>query len=86
MVFNRKVLNYVLPFPPKIAMHDIWIGLNAALVGKCHFLPEPLIHYRRHGKNASPGFEKSGFTVSYMIRYRIYMMYHVVLRRLNRSF
>jgi hypothetical protein len=38
MAFNRKILDYVLPFPDNIAMHDSWIGLNAALIGRCCFL------------------------------------------------
>ena len=86
MAFDRGILNYVIPFPAGIAMHDIWIGLNAALIGKYYLLPKPLIHYRRHGNNASPTAEKSGFTVSYMIWYRLYMMYHIVLRRLQHAF
>lgn len=86
MAFNKKLLNYVLPFPPDIAMHDIWIGLNAALVGKYHLQQQPLVYYRRHGANATPGAEKSGFTISYMIRYRLYMMYQLLLRRLHRRF
>jgi glycosyltransferase involved in cell wall biosynthesis len=86
MAFNRNLLDYVLPFPPGIAMHDIWIGLNAALIGKYHFLSRPLIYYRRHGRNATPGAEKSGFTISYMIRYRLYMMFQVLVRRLQRGF
>lgn len=86
MAFNRKILNYVLPFPSGIAMHDIWIGLNTVLIGKYNLLPRPLIHYRRHDSNASPGSEKSGFTISYMIRYRLFMMYHVLLRRMQRTF
>jgi glycosyltransferase involved in cell wall biosynthesis len=83
MAFNRKLLNYVLPFPSGLAMHDSWIGLNAALVGKYYFLPQPLIYYRRHGKNATAVDEKSGFSVLYMIRYRMHMMYRVLLRRIK---
>lgn len=86
MAFNRKLLNYVLPFPSGLAMHDSWIGLNAALVGKYYFLPQPLIYYRRHGKNATAVAEKSGFSVIYMIRYRMYMMYRVLLRRMKHPF
>lgn len=83
MAFNRTHLTYVLPFPSDLAMHDSWIGLNAILVGKYYILPRPLIYYRRHGENASPSFEKSDFTIRYMISYRLYMMYHAVLRRLQ---
>ncbi|MBT3385104.1 MAG: glycosyltransferase family 2 protein [Prolixibacteraceae bacterium] len=86
MAFNRKVLNYVIPFPTGIAMHDIWIGLNIALRGDYYFLQKPLIHYRRHENNASPGHEKSGFTIWYMITYRLFMMFHVVKRALFLKF
>jgi glycosyltransferase involved in cell wall biosynthesis len=83
MALNRKLLNYVLPFPPGLAMHDSWIGLNAALAGKYYLLPRPLVYYRRHGSNATTVAEKSGFTIFYMIRYRMYMMYRVILRRMK---
>ena len=33
MAFNRDLLKYVLPFPKSIAMHDLWIGLNAEVYG-----------------------------------------------------
>lgn len=85
MAFNRKLLNYVLPFPPGLAMHDSWIGLNAALAGKYYFLPRPLVYYRRHGRNTTAVSEKSGFSIIYMIRYRMYMMYKVLVRRLHRA-
>ncbi len=58
MAFNKNVLNYVWPFPDKIAMHGSWIGLNASLIGKSYFLNTPLIHYRRHGKNTMASFKK----------------------------
>lgn len=61
MAFNKNVLNYVLPFPDKIAMHDSWIGLNASLIGKSYFLNTPLIQYRRHGKNTMASFKKKTF-------------------------
>ncbi len=83
MAFNRKLLNRVLPFPPGLAMHDSWIGLNAALSGTYYFLPRPLVYYRRHGRNATALAEKSGFSIFYMIRYRMYMMYRVLLRRMK---
>jgi glycosyltransferase involved in cell wall biosynthesis len=86
MAFNRNLLEYVLPFPTGIAMHDIWIGLNTALVARYHFMPEKLVLYRRHGDNASPTAEKINWRIGYMVRYRLFMMYHVILRRLQRQF
>jgi glycosyltransferase involved in cell wall biosynthesis len=86
MAFNKNVLNYVLPFPEKIAMHDIWIGLNASFAGKCLHLKEPLIKYRQHGKNTVVAFKKTHLPVSYQISYRLYMMYHIIKRRFSRRF
>jgi glycosyltransferase involved in cell wall biosynthesis len=86
MAFNRNILNYVLPFPRNIAMHDIWIGLNSALVGRYCFLPQPLIYYRRHGKNATISFKLNALPVSYQIQYRLIMMYHIIRRRIQRKF
>jgi hypothetical protein len=84
MAFNKNVLNYVLPFPDKIAMHDSCIGLNASLIGKSYFLNTPLIHYRRHVKNTMASFKKNHLPVTYQISYRLYMMYHLIKRRLSR--
>lgn len=85
MAFNRKILNYVLPFPRNIAMHDSWIGLNTALAGRYCFLPQPLVYYRRHGQNVTISFKKNALPVSYQIQYRLVMMYHLIQRRIQRK-
>lgn len=59
MAFRREVLDYALPFPTSIHMHDWWIGLLAEKLGHVYFHPLPLIAYRRHGNNASPTGEQS---------------------------
>jgi len=51
MAFRRSVLDLALPFPSKIPMHDMWIGMLADLAGNVIFLPEVLISYRRHEDN-----------------------------------
>jgi len=85
MAFNRKILDYVLPFPDNIAMHDSWIGLNATLIGRCCFLDKPLLLYRRHGRNTMASFKKNHLPVSYQIRYRIEMMIHILIRRISKK-
>jgi glycosyltransferase involved in cell wall biosynthesis len=55
MAFRRVVVDAALPFPPSIPMHDSWIGLVNAFVGKTMFLDVPLVRYRRHDQNASGG-------------------------------
>ncbi len=86
MAFNRNILEYVLPFPEKIAMHDSWIGLNASLIGKCSFINQPLMYYKRHGNNTMASFKKTHLPISYQISYRLYMMYHIIKRRFSRRF
>jgi len=53
MAFNRRLLDYALPFPQHLPMHDWWLGLVAEAFGTVCFLPTPLVMYRRHGNNAS---------------------------------
>lgn len=53
MAFRREILDAALPFPNRIPMHDSWIGLVNALVGKAVYLPQSLVNYRRHEKNAT---------------------------------
>jgi GT2 family glycosyltransferase len=67
MAFRRSILEYCLPIPADIPMHDMWIGIVNQFVGKAAFINEPLICYRRHGKNESP--EKHA-PLAQMIRWR----------------
>lgn len=60
MAFRREVLDYALPFPKNIPMHDQWIGLLAERYGKSVFLEKPLLLYRRHEKNMT-GLSHAGF-------------------------
>lgn len=53
MVFRRELLEYILPIPKNIEMHDQWIGVIGDIKGKTFFLNEVLFHYRRHGGNVS---------------------------------
>ena len=54
MAFQKDLLEYVLPIPDTIEMHDQWIGVinDARGTGAC-FLTDKLLYYRRHGKNTS---------------------------------
>ena len=80
MAFTRRVLGYVLPFPKKIAMHDIWIGLCAELFLKAEFISDSLILYRKHGDNVSVTGERSPFSLGYKIRYRVYIIIELIKR------
>lgn len=53
MAFRSSIKTEILPFPKKIPMHDMWIGL----IGEYHQtslrIPEKLVYYRRHDNNVS---------------------------------
>lgn len=42
---------------PDCTGHDKWIALCASASGKCSFIDEPLVMYRRHGNNVSGQFQ-----------------------------
>jgi len=53
MAIRCSLLDIALPFPGRIPMHDVWIGMLADLAGEVQFLPEVLTSYRRHADNTS---------------------------------
>lgn len=53
MAIDKRVKEWVLPFPKWITQHDEWIGLVCDFVDGVMFLNEPLTMYRRHDTNAS---------------------------------
>lgn len=80
MAFRRSILEETLPFPPAIAMHDIWIGLIAELYGSTYFCPEKLVRYRRHGSSASTTGRKSSASFTSQVSYRLYFIYAIARR------
>ena len=61
MAFRKEILSAALPFPARIPMHDMWIGLLCELAGSVIFYPDILLLYRRHDRNVSP-FTPSHFS------------------------
>jgi len=53
MAFTRKVLEYAIPFPDNLEVHDAWLGLIAELTGKAKHIDRKLIKYRIHNGNTS---------------------------------
>lgn len=82
MAFRRSILDYCLPFPGDIPIHDVWIGLVNQFVGEAAFIPEPLLLYRRHGKNDSPDRHAP---IPQMVRWRwalLRNLFRLYLRRI----
>lgn len=48
---NRALLQMAMPFPERIVMHDWWLALVAASMGRIEMLDSPKVRYRLHGNN-----------------------------------
>ncbi|WP_172636066.1 glycosyltransferase family 2 protein [Synechococcus sp. PCC 6312] len=51
MLINKPLKDLVTPIPPEAIMHDWWIALTAATLGKIAYISEPTVLYRQHQKN-----------------------------------
>ena len=74
MAFRAKVLQWALPFPADIPMHDMWLGTVAEVFGRTRFIPQRLVHYRRHSQNASSTFDPSPYSTLQKMRFRFILM------------
>lgn len=48
VLFSKKLLDEVLPFPDGLAYHDWYLAIHAAKNGKIIYLNKPLVKYRQH--------------------------------------
>jgi hypothetical protein len=55
MAFRSSLVRRILPFPSKyLFLHDAWIGARCAITRSgVGYIGDPLLFYRRHGKNVS---------------------------------
>lgn len=60
LMFNRKLLDFILPFNPNI-IYDAYIGLTASLIGNRFYIGEELMWYRIHDNNAFAESKEPGF-------------------------
>jgi hypothetical protein len=58
MAFRRSLLPSVLPFSENW-IHDQWIFLIAAALGRVDYMPDTLAKYRQHGSQSVTGEMKS---------------------------
>lgn len=86
MAFRRELLDYALPIPSNVPMHDMWIGLVAEMKGRVVFLPEPCLLYRRHLHNVTPMVGNSKFSIYKRVKYRIILIYLLAKRLLSLTF
>jgi len=79
LAFRRSMLEYFLPIPEKVPMHDIWFGLVNSIYGETLYIDQPLIAYRRHAHNLSPSEGSS-------VRQKIVWRWHLVKNLLIHAF
>jgi glycosyltransferase involved in cell wall biosynthesis len=84
MALRREVLDVALPFPPRVPMHDWWLGLVAQSFGHVTFVPETLSLYRRHGGNASTAAQRSTASWRTRIEWRARIAAALAMRRFGR--
>ncbi len=85
MAFRREVAERALPFPPSVAMHDIWLGNVAAFFFSLRFIPDRLMRYRRHGANASSTSDPSNHSLAEKIAIRLQVAHALWQRRFARQ-
>ena len=83
MAFSRQLLDIALPFPKRIPMHDMWLGLLAQLFGTVEFLNVKTIRYRKHSESTTD-FRRQ-FKPILQIKRRIFLAGHLGLRYLERK-
>ena len=83
MAFRRNVLDYALPFPKHLMLHDHWIGILSEIFGRFYFEEQPLIKYRVHRQNTSQRKNPLSFKISYRFVSLLNVIKRTVLYRLN---
>ncbi|HET8669089.1 MAG TPA: glycosyltransferase family 2 protein [Candidatus Saccharimonadales bacterium] len=51
MAINRHLLEFAVPIPEDITLHDWWLAVCAAACGRIGYIDQPLVRYRQHGTN-----------------------------------
>jgi glycosyltransferase involved in cell wall biosynthesis len=67
MLLNKALYEAARPIPRDAAMHDWWIALVAAALGKISFIDNVTVLYRQHGQN-SVGITKRRRPMDYCLK------------------
>lgn len=86
MAFRKELLNFSLPIPKNMPMHDMWLGVMAEANGSVIFVDERLSLYRRHMFAASPTAGVSSLGVFKQIKLRLILIWQLLLRVMQIKF
>ena len=51
VAINRPLLEFAIPLPDEIQLHDWWLAVCAAACGRIGYIDQPLVRYRQHASN-----------------------------------
>jgi glycosyltransferase involved in cell wall biosynthesis len=77
IMINCKARDISLPIPQEAPIHDWWIAMNVAKLGKIIRIPSPTILYRQHSGNVISAGKKKPYRLS-DYKNRIINQYNVV--------
>lgn len=86
MLMRSSVLKATMPFPRGLAAHDLWLALYAQWHFKTGYLDEVLVLYRRHDNTVSFTGSVSTNSLTFKLKYRLHLMYHLIDRSLKNRF
>lgn len=76
MAFDRKLIDFLLPFPVFIESHDLWLAIVGNLMNSNYHLDENLLYKRVHENNDSTFIQRNLFL---KIRSRLYFLLHILI-------
>ena len=80
---NFMFESYIKQRNSYVSFWDNWIFLIAASSFSYKIIPEKLICYRRHLGNTSTGGLKNNTSLYFKMKYRIYLIWHLLKRKLE---
>ncbi|HOD27260.1 MAG TPA: glycosyltransferase family 2 protein [Bacteroidales bacterium] len=86
MVLRSSVLKATMPFPKGLVAHDLWLALYAQWHFRTGYMDEVLVLYRRHDNTVSFTGSVSTNSLSFKLKYRLHLLYHLIGRSLKNSF
>lgn len=84
VLFERSLVDYLLPIPEEQDYHDCWLGLVASLHGKIKYIPDSVLTYRQHGNNITKNEKKNFLKKIHTFFERYNEEYKIILKR-NKS-
>ena len=81
MVFSKDLLEVALPFPKKLPMHDMWLGILGEIYGEVNLIKEKTLKHRIHSSQftarRSSHLEKA--------KWRLFLIINLLWRYLSLS-